>query len=150
MSSTQLSDEEGLTIKFKASSSWPSSRNSYNSSKAVKGGRSYWCSKKTDLAPYWWISFEAKPIEVVSIAFEEKYPGAVFEFFASSGGKCAEDGTVLINGTQTEISNKDFENGGRYHCYGLRITKRFPTSYGPLATLRNFQLIVNRKFHPSI
>jgi len=149
LSSTQLSDEEGSTIKFKASSSWPSSRNSYNSSKAVKGGRSYWCSKKTDETPYWWISFEAKPIEVVSIAFEEKYSGpwggAEFEFFASSGEECAEDGRVLIKGTQAEISNEKFENGRRYHCYGLRITKRFPTSYGPLATLRNFQLIVNRK-----
>ena len=143
LSSSQLSDEEGSTIKFKASSSW---RNKYNSSKAVKGGRSYWCSKKTDPAPHWWISFVAKPIEVVSIAFEEKYPGAEFEFFASSGKECAEDGTVLIKGTQAEISNEKFENGRRYHCYGLKITKLVQTKkYGALASLRNFQLTINHK-----
>ena len=95
----------------------------------------------------------AKPIEVVSIAFEEKYPGAVFEFFASSGEECAKpkDGTVLINGTQEEISNIKFKNGRRYHCHGLRITKPAQTKrYGALASLKNFQLTIHRKFHPSI
>jgi len=143
LSSTELSAEVGLTIKFDASSSWS---NSYNPSKAVRGG--YWCTNKRDPAPYWWISFVAKPIEVVSIAFEEKYPGAVFEFFASSGEECAKpkDGTVLINGTQEEISNIKFKNGRRYHCYGLRITKPAQTKrYGALATLKNFQLTIHRE-----
>jgi len=147
LSSTELSAAEvASTIEFSASSSWPSSRNSYNPSKAVQGG--YWCSKRNDPAPFWWISFVEKPIEVVSIAFEENYSGAAFEFFASSGEECAEpkNGNVLIKGTREEISNIKFKNGQRYHCYGLRITKLAQTkNWGALASLKKFQLTIHRE-----
>ena len=81
-----------------------------------------------------------KPVEIVSITFEEKYPAATFEFFATNTTECGKTGTELINGTRAEINQKTFKNGGSYYCYGLRITKLGDgKKYGDLASLSKFR-----------
>merc|ERR550534_2760773 len=80
-SANMLGSESDLTIEYSASSEWSSS---YDAGHAAEGEGAYWCSDGGDEAPlYWWISFKEKPVEIVTIMFEEKYPGAVFEFFGS-------------------------------------------------------------------
>jgi len=132
-----LGSESDLTIEYSASSEWSSS---YDAGHAAEGEGAYWCSDGGDEAPlYWWISFKEKPVEIVTITFEEKYPGAVFEFFGSSTEECAEKGTELISGNQADIDNRQFTNGRSYYCYGLKITKLAETSsYGRLASLTKF------------
>lgn len=139
-------DLQYLGVHYHSSSVWKDS-SKYRAGRAVTGG--YWCSKRNDKAPlYWWISFEKKPVEIVEITFEEVYPGAEFEFFATDmiGGMCGESGTSLINGTQAEISGKKIENGQSYYCYGLTIRKLANTKkYGSLASMRNFHFQVRDK-----
>ena len=132
-----LGSESDLTIEYSASSKWSSS---YDAGHAAEGEGAYWCSDGGDEAPlYWWISFKEKPVEIVTITFEEKYPGALFEFFGSSTEECAEKGTVLISGNKADINNRQFPNGRSYHCYGLKITKLAESSrYGRLASLTKF------------
>jgi len=127
-----------LTINYGASSIWSGL---YAADKAVKGGKNYWCSAENGGSPqFWWISFVEKPVEIVSIVFEEKYPGAEFEFFASETKECGNDGRKLINGTREMINDKKFVNGKAYHCYGLKITNLPNTKYGGLASLRNLEV----------
>ena len=130
-----LGSNSNLPIKYKASSEWNSN---YDAGHAV--GEGYWCSKKNAGAPlYWWISFVNEPVEIVSIMFEERYPAAEVEFFASSTRECAKTGLVLINGTQAKINNKIFANGRSYYCYGLRFTKLGNGNrHGKLASLKKF------------
>jgi len=132
-----LGSESDLTIEYSASSEWSSS---YDAGHAAEGEGAYWCSDGGDEAPlYWWISFKERPVEIVTITFEEKYPGAVFQFFGSSTEECAEKGTELISGNQADIDNRQFTNGRSYYCYGLKITKLAETSsYGRLASLTKF------------
>jgi len=135
-SANMFGSESDLTIEYSASSKWSSS---YDAGHAAEGEGAYWCSDGGDEAPlYWWISFKEKPVEIVTITFEEKYPGAVFEFFGSSTEECAEKGTVLINGTRADIFDRKFSNGRSYHCYGLKITKLAKSSHGRLASLMKF------------
>jgi len=135
-SANVFGSESDLTIEYSASSKWSGS---YDAGHAVEGEGAYWCSDGGDEAPlYWWISFKEKPMEIVTITFEEEYPGAVFEFFGSSTEECAEKGTVLISGNRADIYNRKFTNGRAYHCYGLKITKLAKSSYGRLASLMKF------------
>jgi len=109
----------------------------YPAKLAVTG--SYWCSKKEARLPvYWWMSL-SEPVEIISIAFEEKYEGATFEFFASHVKKATNEFVrkPLIKGTRDEINDVDFENGESYRYYGLVIT-----AFGKgkkYASLKNFQ-----------
>ena len=122
--------------------------NGFKADKALLGGGGYYCSNRNAGLPvYWWISFTETPIEIVSIQFEEMYPGAEFEFFASNTQTCGKEGKVLINGTQKEISGKDFDNGQYYHCYGFKITKLGANQY---ASLMNFQYFVLGKLNENI
>jgi len=134
---TSLSQSRQMVAKgsqYNASSEYSSS---YSPDKAATGG--YWCSEKNAESPsFWWISFEQERVEIVEIRFEEKYPGATFEFFASDTKECSETGRLLINGTRDEINGKIFANGERYHCYGLKITNLPKTRWGRLASLKNF------------
>jgi len=134
----------GFTRKYSASSEWSGS---YDAGHAVEGEGQYWCSKRGAKAPlYFWISFVEKPVEIVSITFEEKYPAATFEFFATNNTECGKTGTELINGTREEINQKTFENGGSYYCYGLRITKLGDGGkYGDLASLSKFRFKGNEE-----
>ena len=136
-SANMFGSESDLTIEYSASSEWSSS---YDAGHAAEGEGAYWCSDGGDEAPlYWWISFKERPVEIVTITFEEKYPGALFEFFGSSTEECAEKGTALISGNQADIDNRQFTNGRSYYCYGLKITKLAETSsYGRLASLTKF------------
>jgi len=136
-SANMLGSESDLTIEYSASSEWSSS---YDAGHEAEGEGAYWSSDGGDEAPlYWWISFKEKPVEIVTITFEEKYPGALFEFFGSSTEECAEKGTVLISGNKADIYNRQFPNGRSYHCYGLKITKLAESSrYGRLASLTKF------------
>jgi len=134
------STELDVTAKYSSSSSYSSS---YSADKAATGG--YWCSAKNSEPPaYWWISFEEKREEIVKIGFEEQYPGAQFEFFASNTKICSHGGWKLINGTREKINEKMFANGKRYRCYGLKITNLPTTKWGGLASLKNFHFFVRR------
>jgi len=134
------STELDVTPNYSSSSSWSSS---YSADKAATGG--YWCSAKNSVpAAYWWISFEEVGEEIVKIGFEEQYPGAQFEFFASHTTKCGNAGWKLISGTREKINEKMFPNGKRYRCYGLKITNLPSTIWGRLASLKNFHFFVRR------
>ena len=81
-------------------------------------------------------------MEIVKIKFEEEYPGAQFEFFASDTNECTENGRILISGTREQINGKLFANGKPYHCYGLKITNLPNTIWGRLATLKQFHFSI--------
>ena len=122
--------------------------NGFKADKALLGGGRYYCSKKNAGLPvYWWISFTETPVEIVSIQFEEMYPGAEFEFFACDTKEFCKEGRVLINGAQKDITGKDFDNGQYYSCYGLKITKLGAHQY---ATLMNFRYFVLGKPNKSV
>jgi len=129
-------------ITYKASSSWGFWR---GAAKAVEEG-SYWCSAAEPEMPLlWWISSQ-QPLEIVSVEFEEQYPGSEFEFFASESKECAKEGKKLISGNREKINGKDFSNGQSYHCYGLSVTKLVKTSYGELASIKNFHFRIKGNY----
>ena len=142
--STQSGLNLKLTKTYQASSTYVNSWNptfDWRADKAVQQG-SHWSSgPKAKVPVFWWISFKEEPVEIVSIAFEEVFPGAQFEFFASNTTK-AEGGRKLISGTQKQINHVDFENGHFYRHYGFKITK-----FGQLnsVTLKNFDFFVRGK-----
>jgi len=143
----QSGSELDIRVSYHSSSVWNNWR-VFTAGRAVEGG--YWCSQRNDKAPlYWWILFKEKPVEIVEITFEEVYPGAKFEFFAtnSCGAKWISVGdtarTSLLDGTQAEISGKKIDNRQPFKCYGLKITKLAKTKkYGGLASVRNFHFQV--------
>ena len=143
-----LGSKSNLTMKYSASSEQDSR---FSAEKAVEVGRKWWLSQKNDEAPvYWWIAFVVEPVEIVSITFAEAYPGAEFEFFASSTNKCAKTGPVLIKGNRAEIDNKMFKNGRPYYCYGLRYTKLADSDWGyKFASLRKFDFQFKGMFQAS-
>jgi len=114
----------------------------YAAEKAEKIQNNYWCSAKGDDAPiYWRIFFPEMTVQIVKVEFEEKYPGAEFEFFASNDAQNCNADEVLIRGNQEDINGIKFENDKSYPCYGLKITRLANTnSNGPLATVNNFFL----------
>ena len=128
-------------ITYKASSTYG---DKYSADKpATEDG--YWCSERNPESPqYWWISFEKVGMgaEIAKITFEETYPGAQYEFFASDTNECTKTGRTLISGTQEQISRQIFENGKLHHCYGLKITNVPNTHWGHLATLKGFRFFV--------
>jgi len=92
--------------------------------------------KKKTTSANWWLMSLDKPVEIVSITFEEKYKGATFEFFASNTNNAADpkERKVLIRGTPNEINRVNFENGASYRYYGLAIT-----THGNYASVMNFE-----------
>jgi len=135
--------ELDLVPTYKASSTYNTSTSADKA--ATEDG--YWCSKNQASwlsTQYWWISFEGVGEEIVKITFEEQYPGAEFEFFASDTNECTEDGRKLISGTREKINGRIFENGKLHHCYGLKITDLPETKRGYLASLKHFQFFVRR------
>jgi len=123
---------------YRASSSWS---NGWTAEKAMKGQNKYWCSARNDNVPiYWQTSFVEVPAKIFGIKFEETYPGAEFQFFASNDVLDCNADKVFIEGTQKQINGIAFENDQFYPCYGLKITKLAKTSYyGLLATIKNFE-----------
>merc|ERR1719244_1587077 len=124
-------------VGYNSSSNWSFN---YEANSAVEGTWWYWCSAPNpELPVFWWIYFKAHPVEILSIKFEEEYPGAPFEFYASSGFKtCAEDGRLLISITTKLDGWMHFENGQAYHCYFLKITKLVSHEDYYLASIKNF------------
>jgi len=147
-------------INLRANSTWS---DSYAAEKAMKGEGGYWCSAKNDKAPVvWWISFKQQPVKILSIKFEEVYPGAEYEFFASDTSttlshqtpgfpsslvtnECDPDlDRTLLKGDLNQINGAIVENGQLNRCYGLKITKLGDGGKnGPLASLKNFQFFVD-------
>ena len=68
--------ELNLEMEYHASSKYKDMAK-YAADKALLGGGGYYCSNRNAGLPvYWWISFGESPVEIVSIQFEEMYPGA--------------------------------------------------------------------------
>lgn len=127
-------------MEYNASSWYDGYSGDYKAEKAVTP-RWYWCSKEYATQPqYWWITLP-KPVEIVSIAFEEGYgAGGQYELLASNKSDCATNGKslMLIKGTRDEINEKPFENGRSYSCYGFKIT------HDSYATVKDFQFFYKR------
>ena len=101
------------------------------------------------------MKFTDKPRMIRKIKFEEQYHNAEFVFFGNNGTDCNPNGSeALINGTRSEISDKYFENGNSYSCYGLKATKlanyQKPSKTHTIASVKNFQFFVPSKFFSNL
>ena len=82
------------------------------------------------------------PVKIVSISFDEEYPGATFEFFGSEkmyarGEKYTK---VLIKGTRDEINKVDFKNDRSFQFYGLKVKEKGKGQ--KYASVKNFEFYV--------
>jgi len=130
-------------MEYHTNSRWS---NRYDAEKAMKGADqpNYWCSARNgDLPIFWKISFGEVLVQIVKVEFEEKYPGAEFQFFASNDALNCSAEKVLIRGKKENINGIKFENDQSYSCYGLEITQLVNTNdYGPLASVKNFKFFM--------
>lgn len=99
--------------------------------------------KNPHLPVYWWMTLE-KPLRIVSIAFDEQYKGATFEFrgtnWKESGTYFTHTYTTLTKGNRDKINDVEFENGKSYRHYGFKITALGSGQH--YASLKNFQFTV--------
>ena len=137
-----------LEMEFRSDSTWS---NTYAAEEATKFNLNYWCSARKDDAPiYWRISFTEVQVQIVRVEFEEEYPGAEFQFFASNDAQNCNMDEVLISGTREDINGIEFENDQSYACYGLKIIQLANTkNYGPLASLKNFEFFLKGMYNSS-
>merc|ERR1712142_885867 len=130
-------------MEYHTNSRWS---NRYDAEKAMKGADqpNYWCSARNDNLPLFWkISFGEVLVQIVKVEFEEKYPGAEFQFFASNDALNCSAEKVLIRGKKENINGIKFENDQSYSCYGLEITQLVNTNnYGPLASVKDFKFFM--------
>jgi len=123
--------------KYTAESVYWGSSGKWPAELAEPGSGYYWCSKyNAPLPTHWWMTLQ-KPLEIVSIAFEEAYKGATFEFIGTDTKNAR--GKSLIKGTRDEINDVEFANGKSYRHYGFKITSYGKKKY---ASLKNFQFYV--------
>ena len=132
-------------MEFRSNSTWS---DTYAAEEATKFKFNYWCSARGDNAPiYWQISFTEVQVQIVRVEFEEQYPGAEFQFFASNDAQNCNVDEVLISGTREDINGIEFENDQSYPCYGLKIIQLANTKN--LASLKNFEFFLKGMYNSS-
>jgi len=147
----------GLKVEYKASSTWQNGNFGHEPHDAVQTRESYWSSGHKATEPvYWWMSFGEEQVEIVAVDFFLFHPGGKYEFFATTDKeKCFskkdadDDRRFFFEHSfseyfgNTRFFKRQFVNGQKYHCYGLKITNILT-----YATVESFRFYVPSDCNP--